>query len=60
MTRFFPISAAGSRGAAQAVLVLHHDQIHAVVDTNELPIRLALTAGEAHDNRLAGKLFYLA
>jgi IS66 C-terminal element/Transposase DDE domain len=27
-----------------------------VVDTNGLPIRLALTAGEAHDNRLAGKL----
>ncbi len=31
-------------------------KIHAVVDTNGLPIRLALTAGEAHDNRLAGKL----
>jgi transposase len=31
-------------------------KIHAVVDTNELPVRLALTAGEAHDNRLAGKL----
>jgi transposase len=27
-----------------------------VVDTNGLPIRLALSAGEAHDNRLAGKL----
>ena len=26
----------------------------AVVDTNGLPVRLALTAGEAHDNRLAG------
>src|SRR5262249_16265754 len=31
-------------------------KIHAVVDTNGLPGRLALTAGEAHDNRLAGKL----
>jgi len=27
-----------------------------VVDTNGLPVRLALTAGEAHDNRLAEKL----
>jgi len=31
-------------------------KIHAVVDTNGLPVRLALTAGKAHDNRLAGKL----
>jgi transposase len=31
-------------------------KIHAVVDTNGLPVRLALSAGEAHDNRLAGKL----
>jgi transposase len=31
-------------------------KIHAVVDTNGLPVRLALTAREAHDNRLAGKL----
>jgi transposase len=31
-------------------------KIHAVVDTNGLPVRLALTAGEAHDNRLAGEL----
>jgi IS5 family transposase len=31
-------------------------KIHAVVDTNGLPVRLALTAGEAHDNRFAGKL----
>jgi IS5 family transposase len=29
---------------------------HAPVDANGLPVRLALTAGEAHDNRLAGKL----
>jgi hypothetical protein len=26
-----------------------------VVDTNGLPVRLGLTAGEAHDNRLADK-----
>ena len=31
-------------------------KIQAVVDRNGLPIRLALTAGEAHDNRLAAKL----
>jgi transposase len=31
-------------------------KIHAVVDANGLPIRLGLTAGEAHDNRLAAKL----
>src|SRR5258706_10035729 len=31
-------------------------KIHALVDTNGLPVRLALTAGEAHDNRLPGKL----
>jgi len=31
-------------------------KIHALVDTNGLPVRLALTAGEVHDNRLAGKL----
>jgi transposase len=31
-------------------------KIHAVVDTNGLPVRLALTAGEAHDNRLARSL----
>ena len=31
-------------------------KIHAVVDRNGLPVQLALTAGEAHDNRLAGKL----
>src|SRR5215470_5210766 len=27
-------------------------KIYAVVDTNGLPVRVALTAGEAHDNRL--------
>jgi transposase len=31
-------------------------KIHAVVDANGLPIQVALTAGGAHDNRLAGKL----
>jgi transposase len=31
-------------------------EIHAVVDANGLPVRLELTRGEAHDNRLAGKL----
>jgi transposase len=27
-------------------------KVHAVVDTNRLPVRLGLTTGEAHDNRL--------
>jgi len=31
-------------------------KIHALVDGNGLPVRLALTPGEAHDSRLAGKL----
>jgi len=31
-------------------------KIHAVVDSNGLPVQLALTAGESHDNRLATKL----
>lgn len=31
-------------------------KIHALVDTNGLPVRLALTPGEVHDNRLARKL----
>jgi transposase len=31
-------------------------KIHVVVDRSGLPIRLALTTGEAHDNRLAAKL----
>lgn len=31
-------------------------KIHAVVDTNGLPVRLGLTAGEAHDNRLCLEL----
>jgi len=32
------------------------EQIHAVVDGNGLPARLAPSPGEAHDDRLAGKL----
>ena len=31
-------------------------KIHAVVDNHGLPVRLGLTAGEAHDNRLASEL----
>jgi transposase len=31
-------------------------KIHAVVDRSGLPVQLALTTGEAHDNRLAAKL----
>ena len=31
-------------------------KIHALVDSNGLPVRLALSPGEAHDNRLASKL----
>ncbi len=34
-------------------------KIHAVVDSSGLPVRLGLTAGEAHDNRLAGSLLSL-
>jgi|SRR5579871_5646498 len=31
-------------------------KLHALVDANSLPVRLSLTPGEAHDNRLAGML----
>ena len=31
-------------------------KIYALVDANGLPVRLALTPGEAHDDRLARKL----
>jgi transposase len=31
-------------------------KIHALVDSNGLPVRLALSPCEAHDNRLAGNL----
>jgi transposase len=31
-------------------------KIHALVDSKGLPVWLAITAGEAHDNRLAAKL----
>jgi transposase len=33
-----------------------NDQIHACVDTNGMPVRLELTTGEAHDNRLVTEL----
>jgi len=33
-------------------------EIRAVVDTKSLPIGLARTAGEAHDNQLPDKLFF--
>lgn len=33
-----------------------NSKTYAVVDTNDLSVRLALTAGEAHNNRLAGML----
>ena len=29
-------------------------KLHVVVDANRLPVRLGITSGEAHDNRLAG------
>src|SRR6266481_3442922 len=35
-------------------------KIHAMVDTNGLPVRLALTPGEAHDNQLCSVLLRLA
>ena len=31
-------------------------KIHAIVDANGLPVQVALTTGEAHDNRLARNL----
>jgi transposase len=33
-------------------------KIHALVDTNGLPVRLELTPGEAHDNRLVAKRLF--
>ena len=42
-----------SMGRSRAGLT---SKIHAVVDSSGLPVRLALTTGEAHDNRLAAKL----
>src|ERR1700760_4982467 len=44
-----PASMGRSRGGLTS-------KIHAVVDSNGLPVRLALSPGEAHDVRLAGKL----
>jgi transposase len=35
-------------------------KVHAVVDTNGLPVHLALTPGEAHDNRLCSVLWLRA
>jgi transposase len=49
ITRYRRQSMGRSRGGLTS-------KIHAVVDTNGMPVRLALTAGEAHDNRLADKL----
>src|SRR5262249_47956815 len=46
-------SALGELGRSRGGLT---SKIHALVDSNGLPVRLALSAGEAHDNRLAGKL----
>jgi transposase len=40
-------------GRSRGVLT---SKIHAVVDTNGLPVHLALTPGEAHDNRLCSVL----
>jgi len=39
----------GSRGGLTT-------KIHEAVDSHGLPVRLALTSGESHDNRLAFKL----
>src|SRR5215510_7240856 len=44
------------RGSLKTLDVIRALQIHAVVDSNGLPVRLALSPGEAHDIRLAGKL----
>jgi transposase len=33
-------------------------KIHAVLDGNGLPVRLALAAGQVHDNRIAAKLLW--
>ena len=39
-----------------AGLVTLTSKIHALVDADGLLVRLALTPGETHDNRFAGKL----
>jgi transposase len=49
ITRYQRQSMGRSRGGLTS-------KIHAVVDGNGLPVRLALSPGEAHDVRLAGKL----
>ena len=48
-----PEAASQSMGRSRGGLT---SKIHAVVDTNGLPVRLGLTAGEAHDNRVAFSL----
>ncbi len=48
--RLFLLESWTSMGRSRGGLT---SKIHALVDTNGLPIRLALTAGKAHDNRLA-------
>src|SRR6266852_6171303 len=46
-----------SRTTIIKIWVAHEgSKIHAVVDTNGLPVQLALTPGEAHDNRLCSVL----
>ena len=42
-----------SKNACSTCALKPKSKIHAVVDTNGLPVRLGLTAGEVHDNRLA-------
>jgi Transposase DDE domain len=48
-----PLASPATGGSPRGGLT---SKIHAVVDRNGLPVWLALTAGEAHDNRLAFKL----
>src|SRR3954463_14827883 len=46
----------GQQSPRYGSLAMWLDEIHAVVDTNGLPVHLALTPGEAHDNRLCSVL----
>src|SRR3954463_13648541 len=46
----------GQQSPRYGSLAMWLDEIHAVVDTNGLPVHLALTPGEAHDNRLGSVL----
>src|SRR5271163_985035 len=52
-------SASLPRSAGSIAPDFRRDRSHVVIDTNGLPVRLALTAGEAHDNPLAGRLLDL-